>query len=366
MSRRRRSWLSTIRRLLCDVVRLARLALTPRVQLAAENLFLRKQLALYQERHVKPKRPDTATRVVLVVLSRLLDWRALLTVVQPDTLIRWHREGWRLLWRWKSRPGRPPIPRELQRLIVSMAQANPSWGEERIANELRLKLGLTVSPRTVGRYLRALRPRRGGRRSQRWATFVRNHAHAVVACDFFTTVTVRFRILYVFVVLEVGTRRILHWNVSEHPTAEWTIQQFREVITPETAHRFVLHDRDRIFAAAVDRAIASMGRHVLKTPVRTPQANAFCERVVGTIRRECLDRLLPIHEGHLRWILHEWVTHYNRGRPHASLGPGIPDPLPEQNQLVSTGHRLPTHARVIATPILGGLHHEYHFAQDAA
>ena len=137
------------------------------------------------------------------------------------------------------------------------------------------------------------------------------------------------------------------------------------VITPETAHRFVLHDRDSIFAAAVDRAIASMGRHVLKTPVRTPQANAF-ERVVGTICRECLDWLLPIREGHLRWILHEWVTHYNRGRPHASLGPGVPDPLPEQKQLVSTGHRLPTHARVIATPILGGLHHEYHLAQDAA
>jgi putative transposase len=187
-----------------------------------------------------------------------------------------------------------------------------------------------VSPRTVGRYLRTLRPRRGGQRSQQWATFVRNHAHAVVACDFFTTVTVRFRILYVFVVLEVGTRRILHWNVTEHPTADWTIQQFRAVITPETSHRFVLHDRDSIYAATVDRAIASMGRHVLKTPVRTPQANAFCERLIGTMRRECLDWLIPIHEGHLRWILREWVIHYNRGRPHASLGPAFlsrcPDP----------------------------------------
>jgi putative transposase len=362
----RRSWPSTIRRLLCDVVTLARLALTSRAQLAAENLFLRKQLALYQERCVKPRRPDPATRVILVLLSCLLEWRSILTVVQPDTLIRWHRQGWRLLWRWKSRPGRPPIPRDLQRLIVSMAQANPTWGEERIANELRLKLGLTVSPRTVGRYLRTLRPRRGGQRSQRWATFVRNHAHAVVACDFFTTVTVRFRILYVFVVLEVGTRRILHWNVTEHPTAEWTIQQFRAVITPETSHRFVLHDRDSIYAATVDRAIASMGRHVPKTPVRTPQANAFCERLIGTMRRECLDWLIPIHEGHLRSILREWVTHYNQGRPHASLGPGIPDPLPERNQLVSTGHRLAEHTEVIATPILGGLHHEYRLARHAA
>ena len=364
--RRRRSWPSAIRRLLVDVVTLAGFAVTSRSQLAAENLFLRKQLALYQERHVKPRRPDPATRVVLVLLSRLMDWRALLTVVQPDTLIRWHRQGWRLLWRRKSRLGRPPIPRELQRLIVSMAQANPTWGEERIANELLLKLGLAVSPRTVGRYIRSLRPRHGGRRSQRWATFVRNHAHAVVACDFFTAVTARFRVLYVFVVLEVGTRRILHWNVTEHPTEEWTIQQFRMVITPETSHRFVLHDRDSIFAATVDRAIASMGWHVLKTPVRTPQANAFCERLIGSIRRECLDWLIPIHEGHLRWILRDWVIHYNRGRPHASLGPGIPDPLSERNQLASTGHRLPEHARVIVTPILGGLHHEYRLTYDAA
>ena len=166
--------------LVLDAFRFLGLCVRPSPRLAAENLFLRNQLALYQERCVKPRRPDAATRVILVVLSRLLDWRSLLTVVQPDTLIRWHRRGWRLFWRWKSRPGRPPIPRDLQRLIVRMAHANPTWGEERIANELRLKLGLTVSPRTVGRYLRTLRPRRGGQRSQRWATFVRNHAHAVV------------------------------------------------------------------------------------------------------------------------------------------------------------------------------------------
>jgi putative transposase len=169
----------------------------------------------------------------------------MLTVVKPATLIRWHRQGWRLFWRWKSRPGRPPIPVDLQRLIVTMARANPTWAEERIANELLLKLGLAVSPRTVGRYLRHVRPARGGQRSQRWATFVPNHAHAVLACDFFITVTARFRAIYVFVVLEVGTRRIVHWNVTEHRTADWTIQQFRIVLTPETSDRFVLHDRDR-------------------------------------------------------------------------------------------------------------------------
>ena len=211
-------------------------------------MLLRKQLALYQERRTKPRRADASTRVALVLLSQFLDWRARLTVVKPETLIRWHRQGWRLFWRWKSRSGRPTIPVDLQRLIVAMARANPTWGEERLANELRLKLGLTVSPRTIGRYLRHLRPPRGRRSTQRWATFVRNHAHAVLACDFFMSVTGRFRILYVFVVLEVGTRRIAHWNVTAHPTAEWTIQQFRTAITGETAHRLLIHDRDAIYA----------------------------------------------------------------------------------------------------------------------
>ena len=145
---------STVRRLLRDLGTFVWLGLTSRARLAAENLFLRKQLALFQERHTKPRRPDPATRVALVLLARLLDWRSILTVVQPDTLIRWHRQGWQLVWRWRSRPGRPPIPADLQRLIVTMARANPTWGKERIANELLLKLGLAVSPRTTRRLLR--------------------------------------------------------------------------------------------------------------------------------------------------------------------------------------------------------------------
>src|SRR5713101_10064137 len=170
MSSRRPSLRRTGYFLLKDLLTFVRLGLTFWAHLAAENLFLLKQLALYQERRTKPRRSDPATRVALVVLSRWVDWRAMLTVVKPDTLIRWHRQGWRLFWRWKSRPGRPPIPTDLQRLIVAMARANPTWGEERIANELLLKLGLGVSPRTIGRYLRRMRPPRGGRPSQRWAT----------------------------------------------------------------------------------------------------------------------------------------------------------------------------------------------------
>ena len=263
-------------------------------------------------------------------------------------------------------PGPPSIPADLQRLIVTMARAHPTWGEERIADELLLKLGLTVSPRTVGRYLRRLRPSRGGRPAQRWATFVRNHAHAVLACDFCIAVTARFGVLYVFVVLDVGTRRIVHWNVTAHPTADWAIQQCRTAITGETMHCFLIHDRDAIYAPAVDRAIRWMGLRVLKTPVRTPQANAFCERVIGTIRRECLDWLIPLNERHLRGILCAWITHYNRGRPHASLGPGMPEPSPALIRPEPTGHRLPAGSRVIATPVLNGLHQEYTLVREAA
>src|SRR4029453_12641062 len=200
--------------LLGDVVRFLRLCLRSPAALAAENLFLRKQLALYQERHIKPKRVTPATRLALIWLARWFDWRQALVVMQPATLIRWHRQGFRLFWRWKSQPGRPTIPADLQALIRRMARENPSWGEERIANELWLKLGLRMSPRTVRKYLPKRVDHGRGKRAtaQRWQTFVRNHAQAIVACDFCLVVTATFRLLYVFVVMEHATRRILHCN----------------------------------------------------------------------------------------------------------------------------------------------------------
>ena len=349
---------------LANVVRLGVLTLRSRTQLAAENVFLRKQLALYLERQVKPRRADDATRITLVALSRFVDWRQLLVIVKPDTLIRWHRRAFRLFWRWKSqRPGRPPIPANLRHLIAQMATANRTWGEDRIADELLLKLGIRVSPRTVRRYM-PLRPPRRRRGTQAWSAFVRNHARSVLASDFFVVVTATFRVIYVFVVLEVGTRRILHWNVTEHPTADWTAQQFRMIVLGDQGHRFVIHDRDTIYSEGVDRTLEVMGLKVLKTPVRVPQANAFCERLIGTVRRECLDFVIPMSERHLRAILREWVRHYNRGRPHSSLGPGIPDPPPDR-VVGSTGHQLPDDHRVVATPVLCGLHHEYHLEPAA-
>jgi transposase InsO family protein len=167
------------------------------------------------------------------------------------------------------------------------------------------------------------------------------------------------------VVLDVGTRRIVHWNVTEHPTADWTQQQFRMVAPGDQPHRFLIHDRDSVFSPAIDEMLTSTGLTVLKTPVRSPRANAYCERLIGTIRRECLDWLTPLSDRHLRRILQEWVTHYNRGRPHARLGPDIPDPPSERIAEQSHRHRLPLGSGVSSRSILGGLHHEYRLNRAA-
>jgi transposase InsO family protein len=289
--------------------------------------------------------------------------------VQPETFLRWHRQGFRLFWRWKSQPGRPPIPPELQALIRRMARDNPMWGQERIANELLLKLGLHVSPRTVRKYM-PKRPVPGpGQRvtSQRWRTFVRNHAQAIVACDFCMVVTATFRLLYVFVVMEHATRRILHAHVAAHPTAAWTLQQLREAIPADHPYQFLIHDRDSIFSQQLDQGMRHLGLRVLKTPVRTPQANALCERLIGTLRRECFDFLIPLTANHLRWLLHKWVRHYNTSRPHMALGPGIPQLPPSlPAPLQPSRHWLPEHVRVVSQPILSGLHHAYACVEKGA
>jgi putative transposase len=203
--------------------------------------------------------------------------------------------------------------------------------------------------------------------SQRWRTFVRNHAQAIVACDFCVVVTATFKMLYVFMVMEHASRKILHINVTAHPTALWTLQQLRDAIPAEHAYRFLIHDRDAIFSRDLDQRVRHLGLRVLKTPVRSPQANALCERLLGTLRRECLDFLIPLTENPLRRFLKEWVLHYNEGRPHMSLGPGIPQPPPHLPALLhSHRHRIPAYLQVAARPILGGLHHEYKLEEKAA
>jgi transposase InsO family protein len=307
------AFLQIIARLLADLVGLIALSFKPRRSLEAENLFLRRELALFKERGITPRRVDAATRLSLALLSRLFDWRDALVVVRPETMVRWHRAGWRLFWRFRSRPGRP-------------------------------------------------------RGDQRWATFLRNHAKAIVACDFFVAVTATFRLVYVFVVIHHSSRRLLHFNVTTHPTAAWTLQQLREAIGFEQAHRYLVCDRDSIFAASLDESIKRLGLSVLKSPPHSPKANAICERVIGTITRDCLDWLIPLSEPHLRSMRKEWATHYNGARPHMALGPGVPDP-PAGSVLHPNDkprHRLGARAMVCARSVLGGLHHEYSLASALA
>ncbi len=339
-----------------------------RTALATENLSLRKQLAFYQERKIRPRRFDNVTWFMLVLLSHGFAWQDALANVTPKTFIGWHRAGFRLFWRWKSRPGRPPIPIELRRLIREMALSNISWGEERITNERLLKLGIRIF-RPV-RYASTCPNTRADNHvviNAGRSTFVNNHAAAILACDFCVVVTATFRLLYVLVVIEHHTRRIVHCNVTTRPTAAWTLQQLREAIPSDHRYRFLIHDGDGIFSPHLDQSITHMGLRVLKTPPRSPKANSLCERVIGTLRRECLDFLIPLTENHLRIITRNWVSHYNRGRPHSSLGPGIPDPpvelpvTPHKHR-----HRIPNHCKVVAHPVLGGLHHEYGLLAKAA
>ena len=253
---------------------------------------------------------------------------------------------------------------EVQKLIKEMALNNPTWGEERIADELLLKIGIRVSPRTVRRYMPET-PKRPSDPTQRWMTFVHNHAKAIIATDFFVVVTATFQLVYVFVIMEVGSRHVLHFNVTRHPTADWTLQQFRECIVDE-GYRFIIHDRDRIYSRDLDDGLKALGLTILKTPRKAPKANAICERWIGSARRECLDFMITINETHIRQALTCWVEHYNRARPHSSLGPGTPDPSSPKAELQAQQHCIPKDCRVAVTSILGGLHHEYRLSKIAA
>ncbi len=285
-----------------------------RTAVAAEVLFLRKQLAYYRDHQIRPRRLTDAARLSLVLWSRLFEWKEALAIVTPATFVRWHRKAFTLYWRWKSRGGRPALPKDIRQLIARMVRENITWGEERIADELSLKLGILVSPRTVGKYW-PKQPNGTGRTrtsSQQWRTFVKNHAQGIIACDFLVAVTIRFQVLHVFVAMELGSRRIVHCNVTAHPTADWTLQQFREAIPSDHCYQFLIHDRDSIFSRELDQHLKSDFKlKVLRTPVRAPKANAYCERLIGTVRRECLDFVIPLGARHLRMTLRSWVTHYN-------------------------------------------------------
>src|SRR3989454_7919074 len=285
-----------------------RAALRTRAHLTLENLALRQQLALLRRRSKRPQfgRVD---RLLWVWLSKQWDgWRKALHLVRPDTVIRGHRQGFRAYWAWKSRRGRVGRPRvgaELADLVRTMALANPVWGAPRIHGEL-LKLGFDVSQRTVARLL----PRRPKPPSQTWRTFLQNHVADLASVDFFVVPTATFRILYVFVVLLHHRRRVVHFNVTETPTAAWTAQQIVEAFPrDDSAPRYLLRDRDGTYGEEFRQRVNGIGiAEVLTTP-RSPWQNAFAERVIGTIRRELLDHVIVLNEQHLRRRLRSYFRH---------------------------------------------------------
>ncbi len=261
--------------------------------LAIENLVLRQQLAVLKHRHPQPRLTD-ADRLFWVVLSRIwAGWRESLHIVQPETVVRWHRQGFRYYWRWKSRHrGRPRIDPEIRQLIRRMCRANPLWGAPRIHGEL-LKLGIEISEATVSKYMiKRCRPP-----SQTWRTFLANHAKDTIALDFFTVPTATFRIVFVLIILSHDRRRILHINVTAHPTAAWTARQLLEACGLVEEPRYLLRDRDTIYGAEFHRQAAALEIQEVTTAARSPWQNPYAERVIGSIRRECLDHMIILGEG---------------------------------------------------------------------
>jgi transposase InsO family protein len=323
-------------------------------ELVAENALLRQQL-LVLRRSVKRVHCTPTDRTVLVLLaSRVRAWRQALLIVQPETLLRWHRQGFRLFWCWKSRATtptvRPKVSQETIGLIKEMAAANRLWGAERIRGEL-LKLGIKVAKTTVQRYMRQARPRRGS--GQTWSTFLRTHAAGIWACDFLPVTDLLFRQLYAYFIVELATRRVVHVGVTRHPTDAWVAQRLREA-TPYGRHpTYLIRDNDSKFGPDFARIAAASGSTVIRTAYRAPLMNAFCERFLGSVRRECLDHLLILGETHLRRALGAYVAYFNSERPHQGIAQRRP--MPRE----TTPAHDPPAGRVAAVPVLGGLHHAY-------
>ncbi len=315
---------------------------------ALENIALRQQLAVFR-RTVKRPPLRTRDRLFWVWLSTAWrDWRTALVVVQPDTVVRWHRQWLRRRWTRRSvhaRPGRPLADAAIRTLVGQMGAANPLWGAPRIHGEL-LKLGIDVSERTVSRLLR----RRRRPPSQTWRTFLTNHLASLVSLDFFTVPTLTGRVLVVLLILSHHRRRIVHVGITEHPTTEWTAQQIIEAFPEDTAPRWLLRDRDAIYGDLFRRRVAGMGIGEVVTSPLSPWQNPYVERLIGSMRRECLDHVIVLNQPHLRRILARYLSYYHGARTHLALAKDAPTPRPIQAV---------TEGAVIALPEVGGLHHRY-------
>ena len=319
-----------------------------RAALQLEILALRHQLGVLQRSMKRPKL-TAADRVLWAWLCAVWNnWRSPLFFVQPTTVLGWHRKGFRLFWtrkiRW-GKPGRPAVPEEIRDLIRTLSRENPLWGAPHIHGEL-LKLGLDIGETSISKYM----VRRRKPPSQTWRTFLHNHLKTLVSVDFFVVPTIRFQILYVFLVLAHERRRIVHFAVTAHPSAEWTAQQLREAFPWDSTPRYLLRDRDRIFGQDFVKQVKGMGiKQVLSAP-RSPWQRAYVERVIGTIRRECLDHMIVYNERSLYRHLKIFVDYYHRSRTHLALEKDTPKPRPIQE---------PECGQIVSLPVLGGLHHRY-------
>lgn len=323
--------------------------LRSRASLHLEMLAMRQQLAVVANGDRKRLSFRTSERIFWVWLYRL--WPTCLEtlmIFKPDTLLRWHRKGFRLYWTWKSRRrlgGRPAIDHDVRELIRTMSRNNIGWGAPRIHGELKM-LGIRVSESTVAKYMISHRKPP----SQTWKTFLKNHEADLVSIDFFTIPTATFRILYAFVVLRHERREIVHFNATYHPTAEWTVQQIAEAFPFDSAPRYLLHDRDSIYGKRFQTRVKSLGIEEVITAPRSPWQNPYVERIIGSIRRECLNHVIIFDERHLLQVLKSYARYYHEARTHLSLDKQ--SPIPRSIEPSDQG-------KVVAIPHVGGLHHEY-------
>jgi transposase InsO family protein len=319
-----------------------------RAKLCLELLALRQQLVILR-RTVQRPQIQNRDRCFWIVVSRIWkDWRQALIIVKPATVIKWHRQGFKRYWRWKSRSsqvGRPKLDKEIRDLIRRISDENPLWGVPRIQSELRL-LGYEIAESTVAKY----RVRNAKPPSQTWKTFLENHAGEIISIDFFTVPTLAFRILFCFVVLRHDRRQVVHFNVTAHPTAFWTGQQMIQAFPEDTAPRYLLRDQDKIYAADFTERVQALEIQEVQAAPASPWQRAYVERVIGSIRRECLDHVIVLDENHLRRILRSYFSYYHQSRTHLSLKRNSPIPREVES---------PSKGTVIAIPQVGGLHHRY-------
>ena len=318
-----------------------------KIQLLLEIAMLAKQLEIYQRTDPKLKIKRTDRVIFSLIKDLLSNWKERIFIVKPETVIKWHRTAFKFYWRWKSKPkgGRPKISKEVIALIKQIANENPQWGVPRIHGELQ-KLGFDISESTVQRYM----PKKGKRNNgQNWKTFLKNHSKDIISIDFLTVPTINFKLMYVLVIIEHHRRKLIHFNVTKNPTAEWCLQQIRNLLFDfAILPKYLIRDRDMKYGTLLGGKKNRFGIDEIVTSYRSPWQNGYVERVIGSIKRECLDHVIILNESHLRTILTDYFSYYNKYRTHLGIEKDSPKGRPVQLE-----------GKIDKIPVVKGLHHVY-------